>query len=185
MQRVSGTNPPVKRPLETSVGEVIYEDPDRKVPSATTADPELSHEYLVPFRGVHLKDSSSDHDYNYPDMPDVGLVQAPFSASRMTDEDGYIVMERDPQGRTTASSKVYYSSHIPRSQDGMGSSKIPGIEGYYSTRIPKSLKQEERGGSIENTESHVYQSADSVKACNDNEDGGYIILDDNWSHKII
>ncbi|XP_030839716.1 uncharacterized protein LOC105447425 [Strongylocentrotus purpuratus] len=115
--RVVSTSPPMKRPLETSVGEIFYEDPDKKVPSATTADPELSHGYLVPFRGVPVKNSSSDHDYNYPDMPDVGLVQVPVSA-RSTDEDGYIVIDRDPQDRTTAGSNVNYSSHILPSQDG-------------------------------------------------------------------
>ena len=173
-----GPNPSVENPLETSVGEVLYEDPDKNVNSATKPDSKLPHEFLVPSQSILLENSSSYHDYNYPDMPDVGLVQAPVSARR-TDEDGYMVMDRCPQGRTTAGSEVYYSSRISRSESGMESSKIPGSEGCCSIRIPNSLKQEERGGSIENPESHVYYSADSVNACDDNEDGAYIIPDDN------
>ena len=55
MQCASGTNPSVKNPLETLVGEVLYEEPDKTVSSATTAYPELSHEYLVPFQAVLLE----------------------------------------------------------------------------------------------------------------------------------
>ena len=117
----------MKNRLETLLGEVLYEDPDKKVSSATTADPELTHEYFVQFKAVPLKNSSSDHNYNYPVMPDGGPVQAPISA-RSTGEEGYIVMDRDPQGRTTASSKVYYSSRIPRSQGGMASSESPAVK---------------------------------------------------------
>ena len=176
-KRASGTNPSMKNRLGTLVGEVLYEDPDKNVSSATTADPDLSQEYCAPVLGEPLKNSSSDHDYNYPDMPDVGLVQAPASARR-TDEDGYIVMDRDPQDRTTAGSKVYYSSRIPRSQGGMGSSEIPGREKCYSLRIPKLLMKEGKEP-VQNPDSHVYYSADSVKACDGYEDGAYIILDDN------
>ena len=174
----SVTNPSIKNRLETVVGEVLYEDPDKKVSSATTADPKLSHEYLVQFNAVPLKNSSSDHDYNYPDMPDVGLVQARVSA-RSTDEEGYILMDRDPQGRTTAGSKVYYSSRIPRSQGDMGCTELLGSEGYNSTRIPKPFRKEDREGSVENSDSHVYYSADSVKVFDDNKDDGYIILDEH------
>ena len=174
----SGSNHSVNNPLETLVGEVIYEEPDKKVYSATTEDSEIFHEYFAPVLVEPLKNSSLDNDYNYPDMPDVGLVQAPVLA-RSTDEEGYMVMDCDPQGQTAAGSKVYYSSRVTQSQSGMGSSKITGSEGCYSLRIPKPLKKEKRGGSVENPDSHVYYYADPVKACDDYEDGAYIILDDN------